>query len=156
MVDWVLVELRDKSDAATIVESKAGLLMANGDVKAEDGVSDLLFAATPDSYFVAIRHRNHLGAMTLTAEPLTYGSIVDFTTAPLFGTDAADTSTGTQLLWAGDAVADGLLDAADRSEAWNNRNDNTYRSSDCNLSGYTEAADRSFTWNNRNKTEQLP
>ncbi len=156
VVDWVLVELRDKTNAATMVETKAGLLMTDGSIMAEDGVSDLTFSSTPDSYYVAVRHRNHLGVMTLNPTVLTEDSVLDFTTSALFGTDAAEASTGTQFLWAGDALADGELNAADRSECWNNRNDITYLLSDCDLSGSTDAADRSITWNNRNKMEQLP
>lgn len=68
IVDWVIVELRDETMPSTIIESRAALLRADGMVVDTDGMSPINFnAATGDSYYVAVRHRNHLGAMTETA-----------------------------------------------------------------------------------------
>lgn len=64
VVDWVLLELRDALDPSIVVANKCGLLHANGMVTAEDGNSPVSFMAPYGSYYLAVRHRNHLGAMT--------------------------------------------------------------------------------------------
>lgn len=68
IVDWVVVELRDANTPATIIESRAALLRADGTVVAKDGIGPVVFsAASGTDYHVAIRHRNHLSVMTGTA-----------------------------------------------------------------------------------------
>ncbi len=108
VVDWVLVELRNTATPATVVESRCALLQRDGDVVAPDGISPVAFNAPAANYHVAVRHRNHLGAMTLTGVPLSNSSTsVDLTLASTntYGTNARKAITGTfpaQVLWAGD------------------------------------------------------
>ncbi|WP_247234677.1 Ig-like domain-containing protein [Telluribacter sp. SYSU D00476] len=80
IVDWVFVELRSAADPTQVVQSQSALVQRDGDVVDLDGVSPLEVVA-PDGtgYYIAIRHRNHLGAMTASALPLTpVTSLVDF------------------------------------------------------------------------------
>ncbi|MBK9073628.1 MAG: proprotein convertase P-domain-containing protein [Flavobacteriales bacterium] len=107
IVDWVVVELRSSTSNTTILASKAALLQRDGDVVGVDGTSPVSFAVAGGSYFVAVRHRNHLGAMatpavTLSAAPLT----VDLTLAGTgtYGTNARKTVGTIQALWAGDVT----------------------------------------------------
>ncbi|MBK9254095.1 MAG: cadherin-like domain-containing protein [Saprospiraceae bacterium] len=80
IVDWVFVELRSKSNYANVIATRSGLLQRDGDIVELDGVSSLRFPEIKmDDYFVAVRHRNHLGVMTqnaLTAVELT--QVIDF------------------------------------------------------------------------------
>ena len=69
-VDWVLVEIRDANDPTIVLSSQSGLLLADGTVVDSDGVSPLTFPLTPDNYYVAVKHRNHLSVMTGSAIPL--------------------------------------------------------------------------------------
>ena len=157
VVDWVLVELRDRNDAATIVETAVGLLLENGAIVDLDGVSPLPFDAGTNSYFVAIRHRNHLAVMTLNPVDLTASMVVDFRSTPLYGgANAAKDIGGVQVLWAGDATSDGAINASDRSASWNERNSSGYKTADVDMSGSVNASDRSMCWNNRNKTSLIP
>lgn len=72
IVDWVFVELRDKSNPQTVIATRSALLKANGTVVDTDGNSAVsFFPFSPDSYYVAVRHRNHLGVMTNSPIPLT-------------------------------------------------------------------------------------
>lgn len=115
IVDWVFVELRSASNPSTIVATKRALVQRDGDVVSSvDGVSPIYFSQNaPGNYYVSIKHRNHLGVMTLTALPLVLSSTtVDFTTtAPVYYHVAAPPITNAQrkvigsvtLLWAGDA-----------------------------------------------------
>lgn len=79
IVDWVFVELR--STLTGVVATRSALLQRDGDVVDVDGTSPVFFASSePASYYVAIRHRNHLGAMTAAPVALALtGSLVDFT-----------------------------------------------------------------------------
>lgn len=69
IVDWVVVELRDATDPTMIVASKAGLVKKDGTiVNRLDGTSAIGFPfASGGSYYVAIRHRNHLSVMSAAA-----------------------------------------------------------------------------------------
>ena len=120
IVDWVFVELRSKSDSTVVLATRSGLLQRDGDIVDVDGVSCLLFqGVAPDSFFVSVRHRNHLGAMTKYAQSIAQlNSTVDFTDVnlPLFdygttkvaGYDYTNLATnnnvvaGYRALWAGD------------------------------------------------------
>ena len=120
IVDWVFVELRSASDSTVVVETRAALLQRDGDVVSPaDGTSPLVIPGTAgNSYFVAVKHRNHLGVMTATEQTITLvGITVDFITmsdanvynfiSP-FSYDGAErvTINGFKALWAGNANAD--------------------------------------------------
>lgn len=109
IVDWVMVELRNNAAPDVIIATRPALLQRDGDVVAEDGSSPIAFRAGAGAYFVSVRHRNHLGAMTNAT--VTLGSTIttlDLTTAsvPLYGTDAMRTVATRRVLWAGNAVRD--------------------------------------------------
>jgi len=88
VVDWVFVELRDKGDNTSVVSTRSGLVQRDGDVVDMDGVTGLRFPGLAvDSYYVVVRHRNHLGAMTANPQtPRELADLVDFTvpTTPIF------------------------------------------------------------------------
>ena len=63
---------------------------------------------------------------------------------------------GLWCLYSGDVNNDGIIDALDRSEAWNDRNKSGYYYSDLNGDGVVDALDRSICWNNRNRGVQRP
>ena len=91
IIDWLVVELRDKFNSAAVVETKSALLQRDGDIVDLDGISDLGIPVLNDEYFVAIRHRSHLGIRTPTTQSLTEAAstVYDFTTASgqAYGTD---------------------------------------------------------------------
>lgn len=65
IADWVIIELRDKTSENTVLASRAALLQRDGNVVDLDGTSPVAFDCQPvDDYYVALRHRNHLGVMT--------------------------------------------------------------------------------------------
>lgn len=120
IVDWVFIELRSRSNKSEVKATRSALLQRDGDVVDIDGISSVRFPETViDSYYVAIRHRNHLGAMTaLPQSPDQLNDVVNFTSpaTPMFdfGTSQnngynyagmAQKSTvksGYLALWAGD------------------------------------------------------
>jgi len=80
IVDWVFVELRAENNMDQVIATRSGLLQRDGDVVDLDGVSPLTFEGIATAnYFVAVRHRNHLGVMTLYPQtPEQLSDLVDF------------------------------------------------------------------------------
>lgn len=112
IVDYVVVELRPAASLSTVVATRTALLQRDGDVVAMDGTGPVLLNAAPGSYGVAIRHRNHLGAMTANALALSTSAItIDFTTAATvaWGTEARKSEQGVMKLWMGNALRDAKL-----------------------------------------------
>ena len=85
IVDWVMVELRNASNPAILIQRQAALVQRDADiVSPRDGSSSLKFPTLPaGNYYVVVKHRNHLGVMTAT--PIAVNSVphtvVDFTLA---------------------------------------------------------------------------
>jgi hypothetical protein len=109
IVDWVLIEIRNPSTPTQRVHTTAALLQRDGDVVSADGVSPLVVPVPPGQYHVSVRHRNHLGAMTLSPISLAVGSSLDLSTTLTWGTDAMATIGGVKTLWAGDVSFDGTI-----------------------------------------------
>ena len=159
IIDWVWLELREENDASNVVATRAALLQADGDIVDLDGNSMVQFSGIPQGdYYLAIKHRTHLGIMT--DAPVTLfpsaTNYIDFTASftNTYGNNAQKNENGTMLLWCGDSSADGLINALDRSDTWNFRNQSGYLNADVNLDGSCNAADRSITWNNRKLPSQ--
>lgn len=111
IVDWVSVELRDPLAPLVVRSRRWALLQRDGDVVGLDGVRPLGFPFPTGEYYIAIRHRNHLGVMTATPVLIGPGQSLDLT-APattVWGSQARKTLAGLSLLWAGDANFDGVL-----------------------------------------------
>lgn len=109
IVDWVFVQLRSSSDNTSVQYTRCALVQCDGDVVDVDGTSPLSFNAPAGSYYIAVRHRNHLG--TMTASPIALASApvtVDLTdgSTPTFGVDAQKISGALRLLWAGNVTID--------------------------------------------------
>ena len=113
IADWVVLELRDKNDAAHVLGTRSALLRNDGMIVDTDGAGPVSFALPQDNYFVAVRHRNHLGIMSTTAVPITSSTpLLDLTQVANIhdgGLDAAVNVSGRWCLWAGDVIGDGEL-----------------------------------------------
>ncbi len=116
IVDWVWVELRDKTDDTSVTLSRSALLQRDGDVVATDGVSYINLNIASDDYYVVVNHKNHLGIMTDTPVNIAatgLPSVIDFTdvNTETYGTQPAQVSlpSGDMALWAGDVNGDGLV-----------------------------------------------
>ena len=81
IVDWVFLELRWEFDPSKILATRAALVQRDGDIVDTDGISPVSFKQPKDYYYLAVRHRNHLGAMT--AKPILLTAqvqqLIDFT-----------------------------------------------------------------------------
>lgn len=83
IVDWVFVEIRHDTVPDSVLSTRSVLIQRDGDVVDVDGFSPVAFNdLSPGEYYVAMRHRNHLGVMTGTPRLLNNDPIVstsDFT-----------------------------------------------------------------------------
>jgi hypothetical protein len=168
VVDWVLVELRDATSAAsanlnTRFARQAGLLLNNGDIVATDGSSTLLFEnSVSNSLFVVILHRNHLAILSanevsLFGENYTY----DFTTASgqAYGTNSQkQCATGIWGMISGDSNADGIIENEDIIPDWQtNAGKNGYYPEDLNLNKQVDNCDKdSYCIPNMGKETNVP
>ncbi len=125
VVDWVFVELRNKSNSSSVLATRAALIQRDGDVVEVDGKACLSFPGLAvDSYYVALRHRSHLGVMTKFPQSTTQlESLVNFTdvATPLFDKGIVGTNnftglatnnnvkSGYRAMWQGDFNADGKV-----------------------------------------------
>ena len=113
VVDWVVVELRDKNDAANVVATRSALLLRNGSVVGVNGSSDVLFQSAADDYYIAVRHRNHLGIMTQDPQPLGLTPLLrDLTngSVPLNGGSLATNNVnGVRVMVPGDVTRNGQV-----------------------------------------------
>lgn len=83
IVDWVLVQLHRTSDNV-VISQRAGLLQRDGDIVETDGVSPLNIAGNAaGSYFISVKHRNHVGVRIAAAVTLakTSNTSYDFSSA---------------------------------------------------------------------------
>ena len=166
VVDWVLIELRDQSDISVILHSRAALLLRNGNITDMDGVSPVGFSGVnSDSYFIAIRHRNHLAVATKNPTNLSVGTTntVDFTNPSTltYGTSAqVQLSSGSMAMVSGDANGDGSVNAVDKNTHWRPQNGQSFNylssKADFNLDGAVNAIDQNLHWRiNNSKTQNF-
>ncbi|MGB4959678.1 MAG: dockerin type I domain-containing protein, partial [Saprospiraceae bacterium] len=162
IVDWIYVELRDNSNPSTILYTRSALLQRDGDIVDMDGVSPLHFSnAISGNYYIAIRHRNHLGFRTNSSIALSgFPAVLDFTDNSIvtFGTNALKQITpGVYAMYAGDANLDGEVNAFDLNALWKLQNSLLgYRKADFNLDGEVNAFDLNTLWKvNNSRIQQL-
>ena len=105
-----------RATSATSVETKAALLLKNGEIVSPyDGLPLYLNHEIDNNLFVVVYHRSHLGNMS--AYPLIeFGGTYswDFTTQPAFGVDAQkDLGGGVFGMYSGDTNHSGDINDAD-------------------------------------------
>jgi hypothetical protein len=119
IVDWVFIEVRDATDPTIVLQTKSALVQRDGDVVDALTGGGLQIDAQASSFYVSVKHRNHLGVMTGQAlSPVAGALTVDFTTmsaantynAPGYeGVEMVTLSNGQRALWGGNANLDGKV-----------------------------------------------
>ena len=112
IVDWVMVEVRSTTAPFAVVATASALLQRDGDVVNKNGTSAVQLQVPNGNYNISIRHRNHLGVMTLDPVALSATTtVVDLRTTgtSTWGTNARMTKDGRSMLWSGNSVKDGML-----------------------------------------------
>lgn len=160
-VDWVLVEMRtgtpDLASANTsIIERKAAILTANGLI-VDHNMRPLSFdnLQEGESYYVVIRHRNHLDV--LSSNPLIYGTdnVYDFRTgvSTAFGPEQLKIEgDGNAVLFAADYTSEGVIQSTDYDEwFFVPAAVSVYAKTDGNLDGVIQSTDYDLWYINRSK-----
>lgn len=116
IVDWVLIEVRENL-TGPIVEQQAAFIHKNGQIVDLTGLQVPIFQRLNPklTYWIVIRHRNHLDvvsseALSMTNNELTY----DFTTQQSLGVaQMAEVVPNTYALYAGDMTGEGIISVSD-------------------------------------------
>jgi len=156
IVDWVLVELR-ATDSSSAIISKSVFIDRDGYIVSDDGsTKNVLLGVVPGSYYVVIKHRNHLAVMSANAvitikDTLTY----DFTLGSdqfYGGSDGAkEIKNGIWGMITGDGGGNGQIQNSDSEETWKQENGiSGYRNGDYNMNGQVQNDDNEKYWKNNN------
>jgi PKD repeat protein len=158
VVDWVLVELRDATNAAsatsaTMMDRQAAFLLNNGKVVGLNGNSILQFTnSLTQQLFVVIWHRNHLGVMSsgfLTESDGVYSYNFSTGATQAYGSTDAHKQIGPGIwgMIGGDGNSDGVVTANDESQIWESQSGNQgYLESDYNLDTQSDNKDKDDIW----------
>lgn len=158
IVDWILVELRDTTQASmatsqTIVARQACFLLKDGSIVSTDGSSFPLFTYSPvNSLFAVIWHRNSIGIMS--ANPLyeTRGIYsYDFTSGAgqVYGGIQAhkEIAPGIWGMIGADGNADGQINNGDKNDVWSPQaGTGGYKAGDFNLDSQVNNGDKNDVW----------
>lgn len=148
--DWVLVELRNAANPATVLDRKAALLLADGTVVGSNGSAGVNFNVPSDNYYIAVRHRNHLAVMSAATVSLPNAAAYDFTAAATqtFGAEQSVEVSVSPAKWAmraGDATANGTITFADynqyAAQILSGNVSNGYFAADVSLDGNVSSTD---------------
>lgn len=137
VVDWVLLEARTTPNGAATAH-KAALLHKDGSIIGTDGTVGINFTGLTayNSYYIVVRHRNHLAVMSQNALTLPNTQTLDLSKSDnIRGTNQSATlGAGKNALYAGDANANGIINVADFNVlAGQNGSVNQYLKSDFDL-----------------------
>ena len=169
VVDWILLELRDATDAisaveSTIISQQAALLLNDGTIVGMDGVSRPTFDINPiNNVYVVVHSRNHLSVMSA-FEMVELGGVYsyDFSTGvnQAFGDIDAHKLIvpGVWGMISGDANCDGEITELDLSGAWDlDAGKSGYEASDFNFDGEVDNKDKDDFWlPNEGSSCQIP
>jgi len=161
IIDWVLVQLRS-TPTGPAVASRSAFLRDDGRIVADDGTTTHIgMPITPGSYYLVVRHRNHLAIMSANAVTLGNSSstLHDFSTGQSQAAGSfpmTQVSSGVFAMYAGDGNASGIVTAADANNVFGVLNATGYNLNDITLSGIVTAADANTIFANLNTATQTP
>lgn len=168
VVDWVELEFRPSTNNTMTVADTVGFLLNNGNVVALDGTSQIKLspASLPSgSYYVVVRHRNHLPIMSSVPVVLSPNSSTQYNFASSQGQAFSSfqlpmiqvaTAPDVFAMVSGDENQDGIINATDRVNVRNASGAVGYLSTDLSLDGIVNAVDRVLVRNNTFRATQLP
>ncbi len=120
ITDWVLLEVRENQNPQNVVQRQAVLLTQSGQLLSADGNTNILFPSlSTGNYYLAIRHKSHLGVISSVTIPLgpTTPVSYDYTSAvsQALGNEQLDNLPNSNQvgLFAGDFDNNGLINNVD-------------------------------------------
>jgi hypothetical protein len=154
LVDWVEVAVVNPT-TDVVLEERVGFLRSDGLVVEVDGHAPLQLTATGRIRLSHRNHLSVTTAASYSPNADVVLDLTDPSTALVTGplADSRRLSGGRLHLAAGDADGSGSINAGDRSIAWNDGGLTGYLDTDLNLDGLVDMADVTLAWNNRNLSE---
>jgi len=171
IVDWILIEYRDATDAISAIGStsigrQAAFLIKDGSVVDLDGTSILQFnpegSGVIHQLFTVVWYRNHLGIMS--ANPVTESGGIytyDFTisSGQAYGSlPQKEIVPGIWGLYSGDGNCDGYINDSDKSNIWESQAGTAgYFTGDFNMDCNIDNIDKNDVWKpNEGMGSQVP
>jgi hypothetical protein len=154
--DTVTAYLASSISPFGLLDSSAAALSGSG-----SGLPVFRNAAS-GSYYLVIRHRNHLEVWSASPMALVKGttsiSSYDFSTGAgtAFGVNPLRQVGSSFVSWGGDVNQDGVVDFLDRNLTWNNRTLTGHLPTDTNGDNVTNSNDDTIVLGNRLKVRQRP
>jgi hypothetical protein len=169
-IDWLLIELRDATSAAgatpaTMVAQYPAFVMDDGTVVSLNGTHALNINETfTNDMYVVVYQRNHLAIMNNNGLTPVDGTTVsyDFSSGSgqVYGGAAGykELNPGVWGMVSGDSNGDQVVNATDKSEAWNTEaGEAGYKGYDLNLDGEVNNVDKNDFWvPNETTSSQVP
>jgi hypothetical protein len=157
IVDWVLVELRDATNAAsatsaTVKSRQAAFILSDGSVVDVDGSSNLIFTNDiTQQLFVVVYHRNHIAVMSalpLTGSGGTYSYDFSSGQAQAYGGNIGhkEIATGIWGMVCGDGNSDNAVNSNDKTNWMIQAGLQGYLGSNFNLDGNVNNIDKDDSW----------
>ena len=157
IVDWVLIELRDATNAflatsETTIAQQAAFLLKDGSVVGLDGsINPLLFENGPQhKLYVAVRHRNHIGVLSAN-EVIKVNGIYTYNfisgASQAYGNTQKEVGNGIWAMVAGNGVADIQIDELDKTNGWEIQVGGLgFQQGDYNLDAQVDNKDKNDFW----------
>ncbi len=149
IVDWLLLQLHHTPDGAAVA-AKSVFWGPEGNLISDDGGEEIVFLEAEDqqSYYISVKHRNHLPSVTANPRSLSLDTptSLDLVTqsGAHYGTNAVkELDTGLFGLWGGDSQNDGTITTLDYVN-WHNayiQSETGYLSTDFNGDGQVDSQD---------------
>jgi len=145
IIDWVIIELRDRFNPSNVVVQKAVLIDEDGHLMETDGSRGVKFhPSLAGDYFIAIRHKTHLDILSADYISLSDGVTYDFTTNvnKAMGSGQLEELNGQYAMYAGDFDSNGNVNVNDYNK-WrlNNAVINKYVTWDADGNGIINVLD---------------
>ena len=152
VIDWVKLSLKDSNN--NIIQTRSGLLLADGTVVSPDGVSAIRFNVPKSKYFISVKTRNTLEVTTLDKYSFKKNITLDLTndTVDLAGQCNVEPKNGYFVLISGDLNSNGIINQVDVDNIKANSGfSDAYVNEDLNLDGSVDSTDISIANTNINK-----
>ena len=164
-VDSINLEIRNATTpgGSTVRAFAAAWLLTNGTIRTFNDTTKnyVLYDAPEGSYYMVVRHRNHLAVMSSSTVALIRASSTswDFSTALTQAFNSGQIQIGANPRFgmiAGDGNTSGIVTAADANGVFGSLNVTGYNASDINLSNIVTAADANVVFANLNRASTVP
>ncbi|MEM6320546.1 MAG: matrixin family metalloprotease [Bacteroidota bacterium] len=160
IVDWVLVQLRDKEDSNKVLAQKAALVKSDGLLIEAEGSNLITFDKMPnDEYYIALFHQSHLPILSRTPHLMNEDAMLyDFTIneSAALGNAQLKKKSNRSMMNCGDFDGNGVINSQDFN-LWKQNSSaiDVYLSADADGNGIINNQDFNLWKANRSKISAI-